>query len=177
MIKNLPARRYDVFLTAFEKEVERAQTKIALMNRMQKVYETVRCALEAEELDNVIKLELDPNGVFATITPLPDDRKSFFDGLIEKIGNGLKLDKLHPTGKPAAGQYSYSFTFKWNLISFKPVAQVKLAIDVPIEGTKYIKIRRVPCRAEAYDYEDIKLEWLEEPSFHNEATSIEEIPF
>jgi hypothetical protein len=175
MKKNLPARRYDVFLTAFEKEVERAQAKIALMNRLQKVYETVRCALESEDLENVIKLELDPNGVIATITPLPADRKSFFDSLVEKIGTGLKLDKLHHDGRPAAGQYSYSFTYKWNLVSFKPVAQVKLSIDVPIEGTQYIKIRRIPCRAEAYTYEDVKLEWLEEPGFHN--NFVEEIPF
>ena len=173
---NVPAKRYDLFITAFEKEVERAQARIALMNKMQKVYEIVRTALEEEELPNPIRLELDPAGVFVTMSPLPNDRKSFFDGILLKIGAGLKRNRLHD-GRPAKGQHSFQFTYKWNLMSFDPIVSVQLKIEVPYEGTKYIKVVKIPQKAEAYTYNDIKLEWLEEPEPQNTFAEPEEIPF
>lgn len=180
MTKNLPAKRYDLFITAFEKEVARAQERIALLNRMQKVYEVVRSALEVEELKNEVHLALQTDGVTATIQALANDRKEFFTGLLNNIGHGLKRDQLHSTGRPAAGTIPFAFTYSWNLVSFKPLARVRLVIEVPLEGTNYIRVIRTPQHAEAYTYEDVRVEWLEEPSYYNPECPIskeEEIPF
>jgi hypothetical protein len=169
--KNLPAQRYDIFLTAFEKEVAKRQAEIAEMDCLMRPYEIVRKALEAVKLPNETRLTLSKGTVEATITPKENDHRNSFDELLKLIGSELKLANLHPSGEHAYS-VSYDIFFRWRLSEIrglKTPATINIRIDVPYDGTKYIKVVRTK-RPTTYDDITTTITWLEAKTKTQEET-------
>jgi hypothetical protein len=165
MTTNLPTKRYDIFISAFEKVVERKQKEIERVNALQKAYEIARTALERLELKNDTVLELHERGIDISISPLPTDKKGFYDAMLKEIGQELKAFNLHPTGLPVATTTSFDFVHEWklrisNLFVFPP--HLRILLDVPIGGTETIKIWEGPKQQSVTYYSERKPYWKED---------------
>lgn len=138
----VPARRYDIFIKAFEKEVHEAQLRIKKMDRLMKPYELVREALERFRMPNTHDLRLDATEVVVIIVPTDDDHWNAFDPLLEDIGKGLAGAKLHSSGVPSVDhEFGLDWNYRWRLIiADGTVSTVRVRIDVPYSGTRYIKV-------------------------------------
>ena len=172
----VPAKRYDVFLTAFEKEVTKAQERIKKLDRFQRVYEICRLALEDAKLENETKLLLQEEGVEVVIVPLQADKEGFYSQIIKDIGSGLLQAGLHSTGEAAFGTTSYDFCHKWRLVKISNLATVQVRIDVPFTGTDFIDFEKGIPKTEHYISQDQKPIWLKEPK-NISADQPVEIPF
>lgn len=180
METNLPAKRYDLFIKAFEKEVEKAQEKIKAMDRLMRPYEICRAALEKADLKNETKLELRDDGIRIVIVPLQDDQKDFYAEVMSSLKSDLVAAKLHPTGIPADGETSFDFFHYWNLHGFSSrPPRIEIRIDVPISGTDYIEIWKGPERVQTYTERDQKPIWLDKPRANKETDlgGADDIPF
>ena len=181
MIKNLPSKRYDLFIKAFEKKVEEAQKAIAKMDKLMRPYEICRAALEKAELENETKLELNSDGIRVTIIPLQADKKGFYQTVLTEIGKELQRSNLHSTGEASEGVTSYDFFHRWSLKGFTETIppKIELRIDVPMTGTDYIKIIEDNPRIQTYTEVDRKPVWIDTIERHKitNLSEVDEIPF
>ena len=158
---NVPAKRYDLFIKAFEKEVEKAQAKIRKMDGLMRPYESCRAALEKANLVNETELSLHEQGITIRIVPLDDDRKGFCDQLLKDIGASLKQANLHADGQPADSVCSCDFYYRWRLRGFEGnIPTVTVRLDVPLAGTKYIKIIETNRQISTIESVDRKPVWI-----------------
>lgn len=158
----VPAKRYDLFIKAFEKEVAKAQERIAKMDKLMLPYEIVREALERAKLENDVRLTLSEFGVYCYIQVLPTDKESTFIPLLKQIGDELCRHRLHRDGIGSTLNSGYSFTHTWRLSSIFSAARLIVTLDVPPEGTPYIGIEETITK-EMTEYRDRKLFWRDSP--------------
>jgi hypothetical protein len=154
-----PSRRYDIFQTAFEKKVTEAQEEIKALERLSRVYEIVRLALERAALQNDVKIELRQHGIKCVIQLLPNDRKKIFDTILAEIGNELKALELHD-GVPSRMALGYALDHDFYLSTLN--AWVELKLEVPKEGTNYIRVVKRQVSIPATTHTAIKVCWIEE---------------
>lgn len=178
----VPAKRYDLFIKAFEKKVEEAQKQIAAMDRLMRPYEICRAALELAELENETSLDLRSDGILIRIVPLDHDREEFYHPILQKIGSELLRANLHKDGIPTSSSSSYDFYHIWRLncptTESRPPT-ITLRIDVPLEGTSYIEILKSEPRVQTYTEVERKPIWLKEPK-RNKPTDLggsDDVPF
>lgn len=142
MFTNLPAKRYPIFQTAFEKKVAEIQLEIKKLDELQGLYSRAREALIKANLDNEVRLEM--YGQWSTVSIriyLKDgDTMDTFHPLLGAIGDGLTAHRLHHDGLPAERQGDYDRTFVWRC-GPDGTKKLELILDVPWNGTDCIEIQ------------------------------------
>ena len=160
---SMPSKRYDLFIKAYEKHVSKVQEEIAKLDRLSRPYEIVQLALEAANLDNDINLVLALDNVKVVIRVLDDDQEEKFLPLLASIGAGLVEWRLHSDGLYSTTNLGYDLYYQWQLKTLEPRAWIEIRLDVPLEGTKYILIKKEP-RQRIYNDYNVSVEWRKLPS-------------
>lgn len=161
---SLPAKRYTMFIKAYEAEVTKAQEKIKKLDRLHRPYEIARMALEHANFPNDVKLEMDENGIFIRIHLTDADQRDFHDELMTEIGRELIAWKLHGDGIPATKDYSaIDFTYQWNLQTYEPMARIILTLDVPLAGTRWVEVTQTIVPHATPTYIAYRSRWRNEP--------------
>lgn len=166
----VPAKRYDIFISAFEKYVADRQKEIARVDRMMRPYEIVRIALERAKLPNDVRLELKDNGVSVNITIMEDDRRPMFDRILEDIGSNLKAASIHPDGCPVHISSGLTLHYYWRLRGLHDIdpPDIDIYLHVPSAGTRYINVVR---REEIHSYtvRHYTVSWIDDEVTHVES--------
>ena len=133
---NLPARRYEQFISVFEKRVAEIQKQVTQMEKMESIYTVVREAMEAADLKNDSKIELGPNQVKIKITATLTDTMVAFDALLRGIGKALCDAGLHEDGEGTIrrGGYWWDVDATWAIKRDGEVRTVAINIDMPRAG-------------------------------------------
>ena len=139
----VPAKRYEIFISAFEKFVEQRQKEINKADQLMRPYELVRNALEGLKLENDVKLELTEYGVDVRIKLLDTDTREHIHHIVKTVGTALR--PVHPDGEPVIlPQAGLAFHYYWVLHGVKGYddrpPDVDLYIDIPSKGTPYIHV-------------------------------------
>jgi hypothetical protein len=109
-----PAKRYPLFITAFEREVTEAQKAIDALRRLEHLYNIVRGALIAVDLPHDIRLTMSDSAVRLHITLDKTQAASDLRPLVERIGAELVQAGLRTDPKPAEYIGSY-LSWSWRL--------------------------------------------------------------
>lgn len=162
----MPSKRYDIFITAFEKVVAEKQKEIAAIDGLMRPYEIVRQALERAKLPNDASIYLLPGKIKVDI-PLQDtDGMAVFVPLLKDIGQELVLARLRLKETPMMEQSAFRRIFTWKLIKMDNVPSVEVHLCVPYNGTEKVKIttQQVPI-----SYVDTRYSstWLDEVTLHD----------
>lgn len=165
---NLPAKRYELFISAWEKKVAEAQKELSLLERLSGPYEVVRRVLEEAKLENESSLDMSKRGITLRIQPLDTDRKQVFIILSKAVGVELNRLRFHEDGVPAEGKTSYDFYYVWQLRDFNPIVEVLVVIDVPINGTPHIKILETDHKTETITSCNRRPVWIEDEEIGKE---------
>lgn len=160
----VPAKRYDIFQTAFEKKVAEAQKEIEALNALQGLYSAAREALIAVNLDNATTLEMSGKyqQVHISVIVKDGDTMDTFHPLLDELGNALVQRRLHPTGQPAMREEYIDRKFVWNIQRDKTLQRLQLTLDVPFNGTDCIEIVKSTIRKEVVD-EERRAVWHSRP--------------
>ena len=160
----VPAKRYDPFITAFEKYVHERQKEISKVDRLMRPYEITRAALEKADILNEAKLSVEPGGVYVNIEVLEKDRREKFEAILAHIGDELCLAKLHPDGEPASLHNSTTFRYYWRLRGIAGKDQnppeVEVRLNVPTKGTEFVRVTKEE-RVSNYTYPHYIAVWIE----------------
>lgn len=159
----VPAPRFDIFITAFEKFVHQRRKEIEAVDLLMRPYEIVREAMENARLPNDNKLELITNGIRADIRVEPDNKPGPYWALAAAIGYGLHKANLHETGEPAIDRLGSFWHNKWRLVmmgnEYPPL--VELRFDMPLKSGKHILVEKEKYLIHYEDYR-YNIKWLEE---------------
>lgn len=148
---NVPAPRYELFTSAFEKKVAAYQEIIRATEKSEQVYNICRDALERAKLPNDVKLDLAPKGVSIEIEALPTDKLALFQRAFEMIGEGLVAARLRNNTEPAIGDVRWRsgitavFHVKCPLTAM--MSKVEISVYMPSEG-----IADLDCVTETVTY-------------------------
>lgn len=144
--KHVPAKRYDLFITAFEKKVAEAQERISAMNALQGPYSIVREILELADLPNDINLDMTEAGISVRI-PVKDDQPFIiFENLARRIGKELHAAGHHQDGIPSCRNVYVDSYFEFRLNAAAHIAAgrapplISIHIDVPFSGTNLVEV-------------------------------------
>ena len=142
----VPAKRYDIFITAFEKYVAERQKEIAKADRLMRPYEIARAALERADILNDTRLELRKDGIYINIVVQENDRREKFEKILQNIGEELYTVKLHPDGAPAYYHGQLSFRYFWKLRGIagkdEEPPEVEVVLNIPVKGTKFVRVTK-----------------------------------
>lgn len=161
----VPAKRYDLFITAFEKKVTEAQESIKRMDQLMRPYEVCRETLELFELENETRLQLTERGIHIDIAIMDLDREEKFLKLISKLGSNLLERKMHLDGQPSAENSGYSFNYTWRLQGFKDFKsppRIWLCLNPHWDGSTYIKVEEIKRKVEREE-SDRRIFWVDQP--------------
>ncbi|MBX9587874.1 MAG: hypothetical protein K2X43_01125 [Hyphomonadaceae bacterium] len=151
MSKNLPSKRYDLFVKAFEKMVTEAQKSIERARAMELPYNAVKEALEAVNLPHDTKLAFGSSSVSVKVTALPEDRLETFESLVKAIGKRLFEAGAHRDGEPASerGGWWHQIQYTWNMRRGDIYSgYVMLTVELPSDGISDIAVQ---VRKEVYE--------------------------
>src|SRR5262245_37363485 len=142
--KNVPAKRYDIFIKAFEKFVADKQQEVAKADKLMRPYEAVRAALEEARLPNDTDFVLLANSIDLKVYISEEDRRPPFEKLIEDIGARLLDANLHHDGSPSRSEGGRYWRYAWRLVSegktYPP--SVNLCLEMPNKSGKYITVTK-----------------------------------
>lgn len=178
----VPSKQYDLFIKAYEKFVAERQEEIRKADRLMRVYEIVRGALERARLPNETKLQLTPDGVDVDIYVMEDDRRQLFADLLADIGRELQEARLHDDGIPAINSQGLYWTHTWRIpkIDKHDPPWVRVGLLIPAKGTRYIKVNKRE-RAVSYNTVEYSAEWHSGPLYPRKVkvthAEKDEIPF
>lgn len=150
-INKLPSKRYDLFITAFEKYVTKQQEAIRAAESMERIYNLVREALTAADLGNDTRMELEPNALTVTIMVDEGDHISTFAALAANIGAALHKNKLHSDGKPAVGKRGISPRVEYRFVVLQdslPVRSASIVLRLPDKGCGGVTLRALKSTIE-----------------------------
>lgn len=163
-----PARRYDIFESAFEKAVTEAQKRIERLRNSEVVYGVVYSAMNRWDKNNDTKLNLLEDGsILIKISAESGDYLADFLKLTDDIENsinrefGLSLGRskhvreLFESGQPICEFYN-ELKFDWKVIvngsKGKTRVPVIVSVQLPHSGISDVSIVKKTGRSEAYDY-------------------------
>lgn len=137
-----PARRYEQFISVFEKRVAEIQRQVTLMQSMERIYGVVRDAMEAADIKNDCKIELGATSVTISIVAAASDRLSSIDNLIAKVGRSLREAGLHESGDGTIrrGGYWYDIDATWAIKGGDVVRSVAMKIEIPRSGLADVEV-------------------------------------
>lgn len=138
----VPARRYEQFISVFEKCVSEIQKQVTAMEKMERIYSVVREVMEAADLPNDMKFELGPNQLKIKVSAAATDKIGTFDALLKSIGLALRDAGLHEDGEGAIrrGGYWYDIDATWAIKRGSTVQVVAVNIDIPRQGLADVEI-------------------------------------
>lgn len=140
----LPALRYECFVTKLQQEVEAARERILAMSAMENVYKVVVDALERCKHPNDTDVHVSASSVSVGMVALPTDRLADFKSLVGVIGYGLQMAGLHDDGVPSIAAHAHSEplrVYRWQLAG-AGWRQVALSIEVPKKGLPDCRVVR-----------------------------------
>jgi hypothetical protein len=160
---HVPSKRYDIFITAFDKLVAEAQKEIAKADKLMRPYEIVRGVMERADLKNDVSLYLKPGEIHLYIRVMDDDHREVFDQILREIGRELRGANLHPSGNPGVfGEGSITLQYFWRLrgIDDDDPPTVNVYINTPLRGTNHIKVEAKQI-SRTYTNTEYTVTWLE----------------
>lgn len=134
----VPAKHYDIFITAFEKYVHEKQRQIAKVDGLHKPYEIARQCLERARLTNDTRLTLDTDAITITIYVKDGDKSDFYMPLIRDIGEELVAARLRATSQPTSYSSNFNRSFYWHMEGY--TTTIDVSIDIPTTGTDLISV-------------------------------------
>ncbi len=117
---NLPAKRYEQWISVFEKHVSEVQKRISRVQKLEPVYNVVRSVLEAAKLPNETKINISEGSIGSIdihIAAVETDHSETFELLRERIGHALVTAGLRerPDGAVTRGGWYKHMSFQWHL--------------------------------------------------------------
>lgn len=176
--RKVPVPRYPQFITAFEHEVDEAQKRIKLLEKMERPYSVVTAALEEVDLPNQIIVKMRPTQIKIDAVALETDSTGTFKPMIDNIGAKLFAADLHSDGEPSvcAGGWWRCLEYGWSRVDknekgFPFVAlSVNLQIDLPLKGLIDLEVKQVERVSTDYRYEIIPRKGAALPKAIRDAT-------
>jgi hypothetical protein len=145
MTKNLPSKRYDIFIDAFEKIVAAKQKEIRLIEGHQQEYIVVKSALEAMNFDNDSSIHLASYGVFVRIVATPHDLFETFAKIASRISSDLVARKLRARPGMACSMGGSDCEISYSAHTARADGSggmVYLTIAIPKEGLRDLVVSR-----------------------------------
>jgi hypothetical protein len=159
-VQKLPAYRYELFITAYEKKVAEMQEYVRRMEKMEQIYNILVEAATPFRLPNDQDLILNDNSVVLTIKAVPNDMLATFDQLAKSIGEALQKTGLHRDGEPSVASYGARIEYKFRVGKFDPSKDkerptVSIIVELPTCG---IRDADVNCEQCTYTYTSFKVQ-------------------
>lgn len=154
--RNLPAPRYDLFISFFEKEVHRYQQAIEELRKLDLPYTLAREALERHRYNNKITLSAEKDHIWIDISCGESHYKEFLP-LVSTITQLLYEHSLRVTTDDPNPEVSYDIFWRWKL---KGNITMRVKVDVPWNGNQYCQVNFK--EVQRTDYERTAT-WYDEP--------------
>lgn len=134
-MKNLPAKRYPIFISYFEAEVTKAQKAIEDLRALEVPYSIAREALLYADLNHDVKLSHYGNTVYLKFTMEKDEIFEDHAKLISALGDKAKA--LGHDGQPSVGDWWLDRTFSWSFRKLKRDYSIYLKVTIPDDSLRY----------------------------------------
>lgn len=157
--RHLLAKRYDLFVKAFEKKVADHQKQIESLQTTEIVYNTIRDLLDGWGFDGDVKLDIEGISKFnhfpvVSINAVgrPIDAAADFESFARKISEKLVDKGWRSSLDISTDHLDYSRTLRYAWITQQPRTRVQFHIDIPTVGFSDLQLTE---RYETTTYERV----------------------
>ena len=110
---NVPSKRYEPWITVFERLVADAQKQVTELMKQESLYNVVKEFLDLQGLPNDVNIKVTPTYIRITVNALPTNTKADIDKFHDKLAETLFNRKLR--GVKDVPNTSWGGSWDWNV--------------------------------------------------------------
>ena len=140
---NVPSKRYEPWISVFERLVLEAQTKITKISKHERLYNVIKDFLDLQGLVNETRIEVDANYIYIIITALPTTHSSEIVQFNARLCETLYNHKFRLNKEVTSIRWGCSWDWDAQcIISCQSEADVLTRWRIPSEGIADLEVHR-----------------------------------